>query len=301
MKKIFAAALCAIVLSCMAAQAAPREYRVEDIPNVQVADRTRFVSNPDGLLSENAVYRIDTMLYSLKESGRAQVAVVAVNSIGYEDPFDFLQRLLGKWGVGRRGADDGLGVLLVVDQGAIEIQTGYGLEGDLPDALCKRIINRYMIPAFRESDWDGGMIAGITAVVDVLEGREPAGLDEEEDTLPAALLLFFLLPVGGLFALAYFAYWRKCPVCGRRKMRRVSSEVVSRSRRKTVSVDTYVCRHCGHEEQRRRTDHNGGAGGAFMGGLGGGMMGGGFGGGGGSIGGGFGGGSFGGGGAGGRF
>ena len=49
-----------------------RAYRVEDIPNVQAADRTRFVSNPDGLLSQSAVYRIDTMLYSLKESGRGE-------------------------------------------------------------------------------------------------------------------------------------------------------------------------------------------------------------------------------------
>ena len=145
-----------------------RAYRVEDIPNVQAADRTRFVSNPDGLLSQSAVYRIDTMLYSLKESGRAQVVVVAVNSIGDEVPFDFLQQLVTRWGVGRKEADDGLGILLVVDQGAIEIQTGYGLEGDLPDALLKRIINNYMLPAFRERDWDRGMTEGVAAIAGVL-------------------------------------------------------------------------------------------------------------------------------------
>ena len=147
-----------------------RAYRVEDIPNVQAADRTRFVSNPDGLLSQSAVYRIDTMLYSLKESGRAQVVVVAVNSIGDEVPFDFLQQLVTRWGVGRKEADDGLGILLVVDQGAIEIQTGYGLEGDLPDALLKRIINNYMLPAFRERDWDRGMTEGVAAIAGVLNG-----------------------------------------------------------------------------------------------------------------------------------
>lgn len=80
-----------------------RAYRVEDIPNVQAADRTRFVSNPDGLLSQSAVYRIDTMLYSLKESGRAQVVVVAVNSIGDEVPFDFLQQARYALGSGAQG------------------------------------------------------------------------------------------------------------------------------------------------------------------------------------------------------
>lgn len=104
-----------------------RAYRVEDIPNVQAADRTRFVSNPDGLLSQSAVYRIDTMLYSLKESGRAQVVVVAVNSIGEKYPSTFCSSSLLRWGVGRKEADDGLGIRFVVDQGAIEIQTGYGL------------------------------------------------------------------------------------------------------------------------------------------------------------------------------
>ena len=71
---------------------------------MQAADRTRFVSNPDGLLSQSAVYRIDTMLYSLKESGRAQVVVVAVNSIGDEVPFDFCSSSLraGEWGARRR-------------------------------------------------------------------------------------------------------------------------------------------------------------------------------------------------------
>ena len=147
----------------------PIAWRI--FPNVQAADRTRFVSNPDGLLSQSAVYRIDTMLYSLKESGRAQVVVVAVNSIGDEVPFDFLQQLVTRWGVGRKEADDGLGILLVVDQGAIEIQTGYGLEGDLPDALLKRIINNYMLPAFRERDWDRGMTEGVAAIAGVLNGR----------------------------------------------------------------------------------------------------------------------------------
>ena len=51
---------------------------------------------------------------------------------------------------------------------AIEIQTGYGLEGDLPDALLKRIINNYMLPAFRERDWDRGMTEGVAAIAGVL-------------------------------------------------------------------------------------------------------------------------------------
>lgn len=283
------------------AQPTGRTYRVEDIPNVQVADRTRFVSNPDGLLSPQAVYRIDTMLYSLKDSGRAQVVVVAVNSIGDETPFDFLQRLVTRWGVGRKDTDDGLGVLLVVDQGAIEIQTGYGLEGDLPDALLKRIINNYMLPAFRERDWDAGMVNGLTAISDVLNGRPPLDLQTDESgAFPWIIFgLFFGVPL--LVVVLALIFAGRCPRCHKKTLKRVNTEVISKNRNETVEEITYVCQNCGYVVKKRHTDHHGGggAGGMIIGGGIGGMLGGmgGRGGGGGGFGGGFGGGGFGGGGA----
>ena len=273
-----------------------RAYRVEDIPNVQAADRTRFVSNPDGLLSQSAVYRIDTMLYSLKESGRAQVVVVAVNSIGDEVPFDFLQQLVTRWGVGRKEADDGLGILLVVDQGAIEIQTGYGLEGDLPDALLRRIINNYMLPAFRERDWDRGMTEGVAAIAGVLNGRPPAELSEDDGGAIGMLFFFFGVPLLVIIIALVFA--GRCPRCHKRTLKRVGTEVISRTRNEVVEETTYVCRNCGYVVKRRSSDHSGGGGtgGMIIGGGLGGMLGG-MGGHGGGFGGGFGGGSFGGGGA----
>lgn len=297
MRKFFAVILS--FLSTVSAVAAPASggYRVEDIPNVQLADRTRFVSNPDGLLSPSAVYRIDTMLYSLKESGRAQVVVVAVNSIGDADPFDFLQRLVTRWGVGRREADDGLGILLVIDQGKIEIQTGYGLEGDLPDALLKRIINNYMLPAFRERDWDRGMVDGVTIISEVLYGRPPADLAEGNDGA-VPLMLFFVFGIPFIIVVSALLFAGRCPRCHKRKLRRVGTEVISRTKHAVVEETTYVCRNCGYVVKKRSTDHHGGggAGGMIIGGGLGGMLGG-MGGHGGGFGGGFGGGSFGGGGA----
>ena len=123
-------------------------YSVRTVPNVQVADERRFVSNPDGILSTEAVYSIDTMLYRLRQSGAAEVAVVAVESIGFDEPREFATSLFRHWGLGNKEQNNGLLVLLVLGQGAIEIETGYGIEGDLPDAVCKRIIERVMIPSF---------------------------------------------------------------------------------------------------------------------------------------------------------
>lgn len=300
---------CLLVLSVAgAASGKSKEYTVKDVPNVQLADRTRLTSNPDGILSDNGVHVIDTMLYSLKKAGKAQVVVVAVNSIGYEDPRRFVHELFNTWKLGTSGANNGLAILLVVDQGAIEIETGYGLEGDLPDAICKRIINNYMIPSFRHGDWDGGMIAGVRAIYDILNGVTPAGLAEsdstENDFLPvviAFLLIFIVLPV----AVVLFMQYRKarCPKCKKRALKRSQSVIIKRTATKTVEQVTYVCQNCGNVVIRTHTHYNnnsssGGGGGPII--FGGGGFGGGRGGG-GSIGGGFGGGMSGGGGAGGRF
>ena len=68
-----------------------------------------------------------------------------------------------------RDSDNGLGILLVVDRREVRFVTGPGLEGVLPDALCKRIQMRYMLPYFREGDYSAGMVAGLRAVASVLE------------------------------------------------------------------------------------------------------------------------------------
>lgn len=151
-----------LLLVCLCAwlPAAAHPYTVEQIENVQSADRTRFTSNPDGILSQAAVARIDSICYGLRQRGAAQVAVVAVDAIAGGDPFTFAYELFSKWGVGRREDSNGVGILLVREQREIRFVTGRGVEGVLPDALCKRIQTNYMLPAFREGDYDRGMVRG---------------------------------------------------------------------------------------------------------------------------------------------
>lgn len=287
-------------------RAADVEYKVETVPNVQLSDARRFVTNPDGVLSQSAQDSVDIMLHQLKEQGKAQVAVVAVNSIGLDEPRDFAHKLLNSWGLGTKGADNGLMVLLVVDQGAIEIETGYGVEGILPDAICKRVITNIMIPRFKEGDFSGGMVEGMSALSAILDGADPVavvGEDENEDfTLAdglALLFVFFVCPVGAMVLIAFFH--NRCPKCKEHKLKRSGERILlSNNAYQKVYKVPYVCGNCGHVVWRREAvnKNNGGIGGAGgVGGFGGGR---GFGGG-GSFGGGWGGGMSGGGGAGGRF
>lgn len=297
MRKI--AILC-LLLAC-ALPALAETYRADEIPNVQRMDRRRYVSDPDGILSAWAVARIDSVCASLRERGLAQVAVVAVDDIAGGDTFSFAVELFRDWGVGSAKSNNGLGILLVKELREIRFVTGGGLEGILPDALCKRIQLNYMLPAFRAGDYSAGMVAGVDAAATILEGGEVDLSGDGGDELPAWMI--FVIVVGfivgplGLVLVVYYAR-RRCPQCHKFTLRQDSRQVLSVTQNYRLVEYTYVCPNCGAVVRRRAKDlrddnFGGGAGGGTI--IGGGFgrgSGGGFGGGG------FGGGSFGGGGAG---
>lgn len=296
MKKI--TILC-LLLAC-ALPALAGTYRPEQIPNVQRMDRQRYVSDPDGILSAEAVARIDSVCASLRERGLAQVAVVAVDDIAGGDTFSFAVELFRGWGVGSAKSNNGLGILLVKELREIRFVTGGGLEGILPDALCKRIQTTYMLPAFRKGDYSAGMVAGIEAAATILEGGEVDLSGDSGDDLPAWMifLIVFGFIVGplGLVLVVYFVRHR-CPQCHKFTLRQDSQRVLSVTQNYRLVEYTYVCSNCGvvvKRQAKNLRDDN------FGGGAGGGtIIGGGFGrSSGGGFGGGFGGGSFGGGGAG---
>lgn len=176
-------------------------YTTGNIPKVHLQDKTRYVCNPAGILSTSACDEIDRMLYALEQQTGIETVVAVVPSIGSEDCFDFSHRLLNEWGVGKKGKNNGLVILLVTDQRCIQFYTGYGLEGDLPDAICKRIQTRDMIPYLKDSNWDAGMVAGIRAVCARLDGSMVNDPDESDGGSPIGLIL----AVAGFFAIAIAA------------------------------------------------------------------------------------------------
>lgn len=228
-------------------------YRPADVPNVQRADRNRYVSNPDGILSASAVARLDSLCGALRGRGLAQVAVVAVDDIAGGDTFSFAIELFGSWGVGSAKSDNGLGVLLVRDLHEIRFITGGGLEGILPDALCKRIQMKYMLPAFRQEDYDAGMLAGLAVTAEVLAGGTPDLSEPEGELSGGAILAIVGLVVGLLLALGILNYYRsrRCPHCRRFTLRQHSVEQVALTRTYREMEYTYVCSSCGATVRRR--------------------------------------------------
>ncbi len=295
-----------LIIFCHTVEARP--YKIEDIPNVQLSNRYNFTSNPDGILSRAAVAKIDSICYDLRHRGIAQTAVVAVEEISTDDVFEFAYELFSKWGVGSK-SNSGIGILLVESAREIRFVTGYGVEGALPDAICKRIQTQYMLPHFRDGDYSAGMVAGLEAIRAVLNGSElDAGgnddyIDEDDDEAVLALAAFFIIMIIGSMIIVVIAdrKSRTCPNCKQITLQKDSTRLLSRNFGASTYEDTYVCSKCGTTVKRKRQDYDsthsnrrGGGGPIIMGG-------GGFGGGGSSFGGGWGGGSFGGGGAGSRW
>jgi uncharacterized protein len=140
---------------------------VDSIPNQKLVNGS-YVSNPDNILDPSTVSQIDAILASLEQRTSAQVAVVVLNSIGDEDNFELAQSLFDKWQIGQKGNDNGLLILFAKEQHVVRFHTGYGVEGMLPDVVCKRIQMEYMVPEFKNENYDAGILAGVQQVDKIL-------------------------------------------------------------------------------------------------------------------------------------
>ena len=174
---------------------------VKIIPNPKSIDKNTFVSNPDGILSIETVHSLNSQLNLLEEETSAEVAVVAVNSIGIQDIEGFANTLYNYWKVGKEGKDNGVLILFVLDQKSIRFEVGYGLEGALPDAICKRIQTQVMIPEFKNGNYDAGISAGVDIMMKIIKDEpvpdQISGKIDWENILLISLLMFAAV---GLFS-----------------------------------------------------------------------------------------------------
>ncbi|MFN3690310.1 MAG: TPM domain-containing protein, partial [Fimbriimonadales bacterium] len=184
--------------------------------------------------------------------------------------------LFNRWGVGKRDADNGVLMLVALGNRRVEIETGYGMEAILPDAVAGEILDTAVIPRFRKGDISGGVIAGVEAIAERIRQAQSSGAYEPMpsttpylrptpiDTSPTDYEppAFPFLPLGGLLAmgagvgilaLALRERPLKCPVC--LKPMRLLDETaddeylteLQRTEEQLGSVNYFVwqCDHCG--------------------------------------------------------
>ncbi len=118
--------------------------------------------------------RLEAQLAAIERSGRAQIAVLLLPTTQPETIEQFGIRLAEAWKIGRKGADNGLIVIVAKDDRKMRIEVGYGLEGSIPDAIAKRIIAERMAPAFKQGDFFGGLRSAVEGLDQVGKGHRDA-------------------------------------------------------------------------------------------------------------------------------
>jgi len=141
----------------------------EDVPNPRL--EYGWVADEAGVLSAAEHERLDGLVEGLTVDEGVEIAVVTVDSVSPYTPRAFGTELFNLWGIGSAERDDGLLVLLVMDARRIEMETGYGLEADLPDGWLGTMQTREMVPLFKQDRYGAGLVAGLEAIDDRLRNR----------------------------------------------------------------------------------------------------------------------------------
>jgi uncharacterized protein len=150
-----------------------------------VPPRAARVTDLTGTLSASARMEIDGKLAAFEARKGSQIAVLLVATTAPEAIEQYSLRVAEAWKLGRAGVDDGVLLLVAVQDRRARFEVGYGLEGAVPDALARRIIAEQLAPKFRDNDYAGGIGAGLDALIGLIDGEPlPAPAAREPDVDP---------------------------------------------------------------------------------------------------------------------
>ena len=130
------------------------------------------VTDLTGTLSAQQKGALEQSLAEFETRKGAQIAVLLLPTTQPETIEQYAVRVQESWKLGRKGVDDGVLLVVAKDERKLHIETGYGLEGILPDAVAKRIIEDDIVPRFKQNDYYGGIRAGVDRIMRVVEGEK---------------------------------------------------------------------------------------------------------------------------------
>ena len=122
------------------------------------------------ILSAQTISELEQILATHEQATSNQIAVLIVTSLEDEVLEAYSIKVAETWKLGKKGTDNGVLFLVSIDDRKMRIEVGYGLEGDLTDAMARRIIRNEITPNFRRGDYDEGIKAGVIAIIGVIEG-----------------------------------------------------------------------------------------------------------------------------------
>jgi uncharacterized protein len=196
-KNLFIAAI--LLMTCVTLPAAA------STPMPPTAPRD-YVTDLAGVVHDDAKVRLNALLRELEQKTTAQVLVLTVQSLDGQSIEEFALTTKETWKLGQKGKDNGVLIVVAVNDRKYRLEIGYGLESVLPDSLVGTIGREYLVPYFRKGDYSGGIYSGTIAVAGIIAGQEgvalaggqPAGRRDSITRLP---LTFMQKVLFGLFIL----------------------------------------------------------------------------------------------------
>ena len=256
MKRLFAT-ICLVFIVSLAMLSTT--YEPQTVPNPRDVSRTAFVCNPDSILSEDDWIMLQALCAKIHKISEVELVVVPVRDIGEMDAFDFAHTLFNLWGIGNKEKNTGVLLFLATESRDIQIITGDGVEGILPDSECGTILDEALDDLSNEQ-WGQALINIVTDI-----GKRVTTQDALEE-----LLLDTRLPVpngapwstfSGLltFGLGIFGFRelrkKKCPKCHKRKVIIERQEIIRQPTytEKGERKLHYKCLICGHIFEEKKS------------------------------------------------
>lgn len=224
----------------------------QDIPNP-----VGYVNDFAEVIDSNTEIKINSLIGNFEKATTNEIAVVTVKTVDGLDSKMYAVKLFEKWKIGKKEKDNGVLILLAMEERRVEIEVGYGLEGDLTDGMCGEILDKYIIPKFKQEMWGEGLLAGIEAVIRVLNKEENIVSDTttssrsaSEKTMGIILTIVISCIVLFFIILAFYLSKPECPKCKKRRfVKRKKTRVIKKATYTSHGLKkvTYICRKCYNE------------------------------------------------------
>lgn len=166
-------------------------FAQSDFP--EVPKPPRLVNDFTSSLSSQQLSNLESKLRAYNDSTSTQVTIVMVKSVGPYDISDYTFQLGDKWGIGQKDLDNGVLILAAMEDRKVFIATGYGMEGVLPDALTKRIVNQLIVPNFRMEDYYTGLDKATDMIFKLASGEYKAEKVTSSGEGGGALVFFLII------------------------------------------------------------------------------------------------------------
>ncbi len=146
------------------------------------------------LLNTGEKRQLEHKLVKYNDTSSTQIAVVIIETTEGYPISEYAFKLGEDWGVGQKGLDNGIVLLVAKEDRKVFIATGYGVEDVVPDVLAKRIIENYIVPEFKNGNFYRGIDKGTDVLVDLTTGKYSSD-DIDAEEIPVAMILFIILVI----------------------------------------------------------------------------------------------------------